>query len=72
MCTWSASAIWLAIVPVGTNSAASIPVRSAASSCRRLAVGSSPYQASPTSAVAMASRIAGEGLVTVSERRSTR
>ena len=29
-------------------------------------------QASPTSAVAMASRIAGEGLVTVSERRSTR
>ena len=35
-------------------------------------MGSEPYQASPTSASAIALRIAGEGLVTVSERRSTR
>src|SRR5580658_921129 len=34
-------------------------------------VGSSPYQSSPTSASAMARRMAGDGLVTVSDRRST-
>src|SRR3954470_13599070 len=34
-------------------------------------MGSSPYTSSPTSASAMARRISGVGLVTVSERRST-
>src|SRR5581483_6029302 len=43
---------------------------SAAISCKRLTVGSSPKTSSPTSAFAMASRISGVGLVTVSERRS--
>ena len=61
-----------AIVPVGTKTAASIPMSSAARSCSRFTVGSSPYQSSPTSAVAIARRIASEGWVTVSERRSTR
>jgi hypothetical protein len=37
-----------------------------------LTVGSSPNQSSPTSASAIARRIAAEGLVIVSERRSTR
>ena len=64
----SRSAIWLAIVPLGTYSAASLPVTSAARSWRRLTVGSSPNQSSPTSASAIARRIATEGLVTVSEQ----
>src|SRR6266511_6302928 len=59
------------MVPVGTYSAASLPVISAARSWRRWTVGSSPNQSSPTSASAIARRIAAEGLVTVSERRST-
>ena len=33
-------------------------------------VGSSPYWSSPTGAAAIAARIAAEGSVTVSERRS--
>ena len=37
---------------------------------QRFTVGSSPYQSSPTSASAIAARIASDGLVTVSERRS--
>ena len=49
-----------------------MPVSSAARSWSRLTVGSSPYQASPTSAAAIAARIASEGVETVSERRSTR
>ncbi len=69
---WSRRPIWLAIVPVGTKSAASFPVTSAARSWRRLTVGSSPNQSSPTSASAIARRIAGDGVVTVSDRRSTR
>src|SRR5436190_3325920 len=64
------SPIWFAIAPVGTKSAASLPVISAARSWRRFTVASSPYQSSPTSAEAIARRIASEGLVTVSERRS--
>src|SRR3954462_246678 len=64
------SPIWFAIVPVGTKSAASLPVISAARSWRRFTVGSSPYQSSPTSAEAIARRIESEGFVTVSERRS--
>src|SRR5260370_42106493 len=63
-------AIWLHIVPVGRKAAAALPVSSAARSCSRLTVGSSPYQSSPTSASAMARRMACDGLLTVSERRS--
>src|SRR5215217_3207371 len=65
------SASWLAIVPDGTYSAASFPSSAAASDSRRRTVGSSPYASSPTSASAIARRISGVGVVTVSERRST-
>src|SRR5712691_9074877 len=58
------------MVPEGTNSAASFPSNCAAISWRRLTQGSSPKTSSPTSASAMARRIPGEGLVTVSLRRS--
>ena len=61
---------WLAIVPVGSQSAASLPSRSAIRSWRRLTVGSSPNWSSPTSAAAIAARIPADGRVTVSERRS--
>src|SRR5580658_7249014 len=61
----------LPIVPVGTNSAASLPAISAARASSRFTVGSSPYPSSPTSASAMARRISGVGRVTVSLRRST-
>src|ERR671911_553421 len=64
--------IWFAIVPVGTKAPASLPRASAHRSCRRFTVGSSSYQSSPTSASAIARRIASDGFVTVSERRSTR
>jgi hypothetical protein len=64
------SAIWLAMVPLGTSSAASVPSRSATRSCSARTVGSSPYTSSPTSASAMARRIPAVGRVTVSERRS--
>ena len=64
------SATWLAIVPVGSHSAASLPSNSAMRACRRLVLGSSPYWSSPTSAAAMAARMAPVGRVTVSERRS--
>src|SRR6516164_1108983 len=63
-------AIWLPIVPLGTNNAASRPKISAARRSSRLILGSSPYTSSPTSASNMARRISGEGLVTVSLRRS--
>src|SRR2546422_4240305 len=64
------TAIWLPIVPVGTNRAASFPVRAAAASSRRRTVGSSRNTSSPTSASAMARRMAAVGRVTVSDRRS--
>ena len=64
-------AIWLHMVPVGRYRAAWQPVSSAARSCSRLTVGSSPNRSSPTSACAIARRMAGDGRVTVSERRST-
>ena len=70
--TSACSAIWVHIVPVGRYSAACLPVTSAALSCSLLTVGSSPYQSSPTSAAAMALRMASVGRVTVSERRSMR
>src|SRR5262249_37185538 len=50
--------------------AACLPVSAAARSCSRMTVGSSPNRSSPTSASAMARRIAAVGLVTVSERKS--
>src|SRR5919205_221779 len=67
---WSLTAIWFPIEPVGTKSAASFSKSSAARSCRRLTVGSSPYTSSPTSASAIARRIEGVGLVTVSLLKS--
>src|SRR2546421_12994877 len=68
--TWVSTAIALPIVPLGTKRAASFPARSAANSCRRLIVGSSPYTSSPTSARYIAAFISGEGRVTVSLLRS--
>src|SRR6185295_4970232 len=67
---WRWSAIWLPIVPEGTKSAASRSRVAAASASRRATVGSSPQTSSPTSASAIARRIAASGRVTVSERRS--
>src|SRR3954464_6514744 len=60
----------LAIEPVGMNSAASCPNRPATRSSSRATVGSSPYTSSPTSARAIACRIASVGRVRVSLRRS--
>ncbi len=56
--------------PVGVKSPASCPSRSATSRSRAFVSGSSPKTSSPTSASAIARRIAGVGRVTVSERRS--
>src|SRR5438045_3347912 len=63
---------WFAIVPVGVQMAASLPNMAATLSCSRLMVGSSPNTSSPTSASAMALRMPGPGLVTVSLRKSMR
>src|SRR4051794_9732070 len=63
--------IWLPMVPDGTNSAASWPISPATRSSSARIVGSSRYTSSPTSASAMARRIAAVGRVTVSDRRST-
>src|SRR4051812_2795846 len=65
------NASWFAIVPDGVYSAAWVPSTAAASDCRRLTVGSSPYSSSPTSASAIARRISGVGVVNVSLRSST-
>jgi hypothetical protein len=59
------------MVPEVVNSAASLPNNRAVTDSSSLTVGSSPRTSSPTSARAMASRIASVGLVTVSLRRST-
>ena len=64
--------IWFAIVPLGTKIAASLPSSAAIRSCSARTVGSSPYWSSPTGALAIAARIASDGSVTVSERRSIR
>ena len=56
--------------PVGNQRPASCPSSAATRSWSRLTDGSSPNWSSPTSAAAIASRIAGVGRVTVSERRS--
>ena len=63
-------AVRLPWVPLVTKTAASRPSSSAARSSRAFTVGSSWKTSSPTSADAMARRIAGLGWVTVSERRS--
>src|SRR6516165_582789 len=67
---WTLTAIWFDIVPDGTNTAASLPSRSATTSSSRLTVGSSPKTSSPTSAAFMAARMPAVGRVTVSLRRS--
>ena len=67
---YSLSGSWLAIVPVGTNSPASLPSSAATRSCSSLTLGSSPNWSSPSGAPAIAARIAAVGSVTVSERRS--
>ena len=67
---WAIWATRLPIVPVATNRPASLPRSSAARSSRAMTVGSSPNTSSPTSASAIARRIAGDGWVTVSLRRS--
>jgi len=54
----------------GGRTAASVPTASAARRSNSLTVGSSRYTSSPTSASRAASRIASEGVVTVSDRRS--
>ena len=57
-------------MPLETSSPASLPSSSAERSSSARTVGSSPKTSSPTSASAIARRMAGEGRVTVSERRS--
>ena len=69
---WPSWATRLPWVPDETNKPASLPSRSAARSSRAITVGSSPKTSSPTSALAIARRIASVGRVTVSERRSIR
>src|SRR5262249_24934437 len=68
---WLMTEIRFPMVPELTKSPAALPSRSAASASSRLTVGSSSHTSSPTSARAMASRMAGVGSVSVSERRST-
>ena len=68
--TSSRTPSWLAIDPVGVNSAASWPSSSATRRSSSVTVGSSPKTSSPTSAAAIAARMAGVGRVTVSLRRS--
>src|SRR4029453_5890948 len=59
--------IWLPMVPEGTYRAASCPGRSPTAASSRAIVGSSPQTSSPTSAEAMAWRMAGGGRVKGSE-----
>src|SRR5437899_963749 len=61
----------LPMVPDARKSPASLPISAADIASSRWTVGSSPQTSSPTSARAIASRIAGVGSVNVSERRST-
>src|SRR5262245_24162081 len=60
------------MLPLGTNRAASLPTMAAARASSFFTVGSSPKTSSPTSASAIAWRMAGVGCVTVSERKSMR
>ena len=65
-------AISLHIVPEGRNTASSLPSNAAIRSHNALMVGSEPDWSSPTSASIIASFIAREGLVCVSEYRLIR
>src|SRR3990172_8899031 len=67
---WLISAARFDWVPLGKKSAPPRPKSAAVRSCSRSTVGSSPKTSSPTSAAAMAARIAGPGRVTVSLRRA--
>src|SRR5512133_1186294 len=58
------------MTPLGKNSDASFPSNAATRSSSRRMVGSPSRSSSPTSAAAIAARIAGVGFVTVSLRRS--
>ena len=69
-CALTAMPIRLPIVPLGTKVAASLPMRSAATSMSRLVVGSSPNTSSPRAEVTIAWRISGLGIATVSDRKS--
>ncbi len=60
-------AIWLHIVPLGRNTAASLPRKAAMRSHSAQIVGSRPACSSPTSAAIIAAFIAGLGRVCVSE-----
>ena len=64
---WSRKAIALHIVPLGRKTAASWPSRSATRSHSALTVGSANDCSSPTSASAIARRMAAVGRVWVSE-----
>ena len=61
----------LAMVPEGTSMEASRPKSPAIRSSSSLTVGSSRKTSSPTSALAIASRMPAEGLVKVSDRKSS-
>src|SRR5205823_5728980 len=63
-------AAWFAMTPLGKKSASSFPSSAATRSSSRRVVGSPSRSSSPTSAAAIAARIAGVGLVTVSLRKS--
>ena len=71
---WQCTAIeiWLHIVPLGRNTAASLPIIAAIRSHSALMVGSSPPCSSPVSAAIIASFMARVGRVWVSEYRLTR
>src|SRR5215831_16332108 len=58
------------MTPLGKKSAASFPRSAATRSSRRCIVGSPSRSSSPTSAAAIAARMPGVGLVTVSLLRS--
>ena len=67
----TSSAISLHMEPDGRKTPASLPSIAATRACSALTVGSSPRCSSPTSASAMAWRMAAVGRVTVSLLRST-
>ena len=68
----SRNAISLHIVPEGRKTAASIQSSSATRSQSKVTCGSSKRCSSPTSASAMALRMAGDGRVCVSEYKLTK
>ena len=69
VCTLTATRLHM--VPVGSQSAASLPSSSATRACSRVTVGSSPFCSSPTSAAAMAARMPAVGRVSVSLKSET-